>query len=281
MQALSVYTTWVGAIGRRESGPMVLLVRRLGWRLFVNFLLTVGAFAIGSWISEWDIAYLPAALRSTDIHESLVWTGVMVVTAPLYLASFRMVKAIGGLIAEICVPTSAGGDSVTAVRLVIAQVVVLVSLVVMTFITILLSTSILSSLESMVLLLLIVTIAASIFRSILLRVYSRAEIALHETLIELPLLRPEEIKPMPELLREAELETVEIPSGSAMVERKLREIPLRTQTGASIVAIERAGQRLINPGPDEVLRPGDNVLLLGQAEQLPNARILLVGAGTE
>jgi K+/H+ antiporter YhaU regulatory subunit KhtT len=72
------------------------------------------------------------------------------------------------------------------------------------------------------------------------------------------------------------LETIEIPSGSTMIERKLREIPLRAQTGASIVAIERTGQRLINPGPDEVLRPGDRVLLLGQAEQLPGARDLLL-----
>jgi CPA2 family monovalent cation:H+ antiporter-2 len=111
-----------------------------------------------------------------------------------------------------------------------------------------------------------------------LRLYSRAEIALHETLTQLPLLRPEEAKPMPELLREAELETLEIPVESAVALRKLREIPLRSQTGASIVAIERSGERLINPGPDEVLRPGDRVLLLGQAEQLPGARELLLSA---
>ena len=84
---------------------------------------------------------------------------------------------------------------------------------------------------------------------------------------------------MPELLRAAELETMEIPSGSAMIERKLREIPLRQQTGASIVAIERAGQRLINPGPDEVLLSGDRVLLLGTARvQSPGARDLLAAS---
>ena len=66
-----------------------------------------------------------------------------------------------------------------------------------------------------------------------------------------------------------------IPAGSPMVGRKLREIPLRAQTGASIVAIERAGQRQINPGPDEILRSGDRVLLLGAADQLPEARTLL------
>jgi CPA2 family monovalent cation:H+ antiporter-2 len=279
MQALSVYTAWIGSLGKRESGPMVLLLRRMGWQILINLLLTVGVFALGSWVSEWDDSWLPQAMRAPQVYESLVWGAVMIITAPIYLASFRKIKAMSLLIAEICIPSKPGGESITAVRLVIGQVFVLLSLVVMTFITILLSTSILSSLESMVLLLIIVTVAASIFRSILLRIYSRAEIALHETLLELPLLRPEEVKVLPELLYEAELETIEIAVGSAMVNRKLREIPLRTQTGASIVAIERSGQRLINPGPDEVLLPGDRVLLLGHADQLPGARDLL--AATE
>ena len=277
MQALSVYTTWIGSFGKRESGPSAILVRRMGWQLLINLLLTVGVFAFGSWISDFDISYLPSGWRSLEVHESLIWTAVMIVTTPIYLASFRKITAMSSLVAQICVPTAMDGQRGAAVRLIISQVFILGSLVVMTFITILLSTSILSSLKSMVLLLLIVTVAAMLFRATLVRIYSRAEIALNETLLELPLLHQEEARPMPELLQEAELETIEIPSGSGITERKLREIPLRPQTGASIVAIERAGQRLINPGPDEVLRPGDRVLLLGQADQLPSAKELLMG----
>jgi len=276
MQALAVYTSWIGSFGQRAPGPMAILVRRMSWQLLINFLLTVGIFALGSWVAGWDIAYLPPDWRYTEVHESLIWTGVMILTAPIYLASFRKITAISTLVAQVCVPSSMSEQRGAAVRLVLSQVFILGALVVMTFLTILLSTSILSSLESMALLLVIVAAAAMVFRSTLVRIYSRAEIALHETLLELPLLH-EEAKPLPELLREAELETIEIPSGAAMAERKLREIPLRGQTGASIVAIERSGQRLINPGPDEVLRPGDRVLLLGQADQLPGAKELLAG----
>ena len=275
MQALSVYTAWIGSFGQRDPGPMVLLVRRMGWQLLVNLLLTVGAFAFGAWAASWTDGYLPRAIRAPEVHETLVWLGVMILTAPIYLASIRKIRAMSMLIAEICVPVAASGQHGGAARMVIGQVFELVSFVVMTFLTVLLSTSILGSLESMLPLLLLVTMAALLFRPILVRIYSRAEIALHETLVELPRLRAEEPKPMPELLREAELETMEIPTGSAMIGRKLREIPLRQQTGASIVAIERAGQRLINPGPDVVLLSGDRVLLLGQTEQLPGACDLL------
>jgi CPA2 family monovalent cation:H+ antiporter-2 len=277
MQALSVYTAWIGSFGQQERSPMVLLVRRMGWQLLINLLLTVGIFALGAWIADWDEYYvhLPAIIRAPEVYDCLCWLAVMVVTAPIYLASARKIQAMSMLIAEICVPMATiGGQRGTAARTVIGQVFVLASFMVMIVLTVMMSTSILGSLESMLPLLLLVAVVTLLCRPILVRIYSRAEIALHETLLELPQMRHQP-KVMPELLHEAELETMEIPTGSAMIGRKLREIPLRAQTGASIVAIERAGQRLINPGPDEILSAGDRVLLLGQAEQLPAASDLL------
>jgi CPA2 family monovalent cation:H+ antiporter-2 len=274
MQALDVYTAWIGSFGQRDRSPMVLLVRRMGWQLLINLLLTVGAFALGAWIARWPDTYLPESMRAPEVHQTLVWLAVMVLTAGIYLASVRKVQAMSMLIAEICVPVEARGQRGAAARMVISQVFVLGSFVIMTFLTVLLSTSILSSIETMVPLLLLVILSALLFRPILVRIYSRAEIALHETLVELPQLRVTP-KPMPELLHEAELETMEIPPGATIIGSKLRDIPLRQQTGVSIVAIERDGQRLINPGPDEILSAGDRVLLLGQTEQLSGASDLL------
>jgi CPA2 family monovalent cation:H+ antiporter-2 len=53
------------------------------------------------------------------------------------------------------------------------------------------------------------------------------------------------------------------------------ELRLRSETGASVVGIERDGSSVLNPGPDEELRPGDSVLLLGSSEQLRAAATLL------
>jgi CPA2 family monovalent cation:H+ antiporter-2 len=275
MQGLFVYTSWIGSFGKQAPGPLVLLVRRMGWQLLINLLLTLGFFLLGRWVASLGDNYLPVSIRAPQVHESLVWLAVMVITSPIYLASARKIQAMSMLIAEICVPMTASGQQGSAVRMVIGQVFVLVSFLIMTFITVLLSTSILGSIESLLPLLLIATLAALLFRPILVRIYSRAEIALHETLVELPRLRQEITKVMPDLLQEAELDTVQIPHTSTMIGRKLREIPLRQQTGASIVAIERGGQRLINPGPDEVLHAGDHVLLLGNTNQLPAACDLL------
>ena len=59
------------------------------------------------------------------------------------------------------------------------------------------------------------------------------------------------------------------------IKRLIREIQLRTLTGASIVAVERDGRPLVNPGPDTELSVGDLLLLLGDKEQLAGATKLL------
>ena len=275
MQGLEVYTVWIGSFAEGAANPITLLVRRMGWQLLVNVLLTVGIFALGAWVAQWPHDYLPKLLQPQAVYTTTVWFAVMLLSSGIYLASARKIQAMSMLVAEVVVPFSSASQSGASVRMVISQVFVMLSFVVMGFLTILLSTSILSSVSLIVPLLGIGCGMIFLFRRMLVRVYSRAELALHETLIELPRLQRERPKVIKEILRDAELDTMEIPAGSVMIGRKLRDIPLRQQTGASIVAIERHGQRVINPGPDETIQQGDRVLLLGELEQLPAACDLL------
>jgi CPA2 family monovalent cation:H+ antiporter-2 len=108
-----------------------------------------------------------------------------------------------------------------------------------------------------------------------IKVYSKAQFALQETLAQEPP-RPDPVTaPLPSVLREADLETVSLAANSPAIGQRIRELQLRTLTGASIVGIERAGASLVNPGPDEELQPGDQVLLLGSRAQLDAARAAL------
>jgi CPA2 family monovalent cation:H+ antiporter-2 len=275
MQGLEVYTMWIGSFAEGSANPITLLVRRMGWQLLVNVLFTVGVFALGAWAAQWPHAFLPKVLQPQAVYTTLVWFAVMLLTSGIYLASARKIQAMSMLVAEVVVPFATAGQHGGAVRQVISQVFVMLSFVVMGFLTVLLSTSILSSVSLIVPLLGIGCGMIFLFRRILVRVYSRAELALHETLIELPRLQRERPKVIKDILRDAELDTMEIPVGSVMIGRKLRDIPLRQQTGASIVAIERHGQRVINPGPDETIQQGDRVLLLGELDQIPAACDLL------
>jgi CPA2 family monovalent cation:H+ antiporter-2 len=113
-----------------------------------------------------------------------------------------------------------------------------------------------------------------------IRIYAKGQAALEETLAQPPAARdapPHSHPPptLPAILREADLETIKINGTSPAAGKLIRELQLRSVTGASIVGLERAGATLINPGPDEELQAGDEVLILGSRQQLDSARAMM------
>jgi CPA2 family monovalent cation:H+ antiporter-2 len=77
------------------------------------------------------------------------------------------------------------------------------------------------------------------------------------------------------MFHEADLAVIQLAPNSSAVGKLIREVELRTQTGASIVGIQRDGTKIINPDPDEELKSGDQVMLLGTGPQLDSAKAKL------
>lgn len=65
---------------------------------------------------------------------------------------------------------------------------------------------------------------------------------------------------------------VRIPGGSKWVGKPLTDIPLRTEAGASIIAISRAGRAIYDPEPDLQIFPGDHIIVVGASNDLLKAR---------
>jgi len=70
---------------------------------------------------------------------------------------------------------------------------------------------------------------------------------------------------------DVETEDLLLPSEESAVNRTIRELRLRTETGASIVAIYRENEFMPNPSPDTKLLPGSVLLLMGRKEQIKKA----------
>jgi len=70
---------------------------------------------------------------------------------------------------------------------------------------------------------------------------------------------------------DVETEDFLLPSEESAVNRTIRELRLRTETGASIVAIYREHEFIPNPSPDTTLLPGSVLLLMGRKEQIKKA----------
>ena len=122
----------------------------------------------------------------------------------------------------------------------------------------------------MVLLLIVALVMWAWWRAFI-RWYSKAQFALIETFERPPPARPESTTQFFRLLSHAQLRVVVVDQGSPVAGKLIRELELRTHTGASIVGIERNGENHVNPGPDEEVRVGDKLLLLGSSEQLTQA----------
>jgi CPA2 family monovalent cation:H+ antiporter-2 len=151
---------------------------------------------------------------------------------------------------------------------------VLAGVFILAILTIVISSTILPSWKVLFLLLIVIAGITFLFWRHFVKIYAKAQISLHETLAK-PHETEENIQPIPTVLKSASLDTVTVPPGSPAAAKLIRELEVRSRTGASVVAIDRAGFNLVNPGPDDEILVGDQIILLGSPEQLQKARKLL------
>lgn len=71
--------------------------------------------------------------------------------------------------------------------------------------------------------------------------------------------------------------TIQLPPGSRFDGRALGETRCRTLTGASIVAVVRGEEVIASPGPGEVLRGGDSLVVIGTSRGIEGVRRIVHG----
>ncbi|BCB95443.1 sodium/hydrogen exchanger family/TrkA domain protein [Dissulfurispira thermophila] len=74
-----------------------------------------------------------------------------------------------------------------------------------------------------------------------------------------------------EFLKDIETETYLIKEGSHISGHSIRELHLRAETGATIIAVQRGEEVHQNPPPDFVFKSGDVILLIGKRKDINNA----------
>jgi monovalent cation:H+ antiporter-2, CPA2 family len=280
VNSLDLYTRWVGQLGSYRPGSMAA---KFAWRwsaqMALNAVLVAAVFIAAAYIERRPPDWLKAVGFGDDTLKAILWLAAMILSLPLLIATFRKLQALGLLVAETKVTPAAAGERTAAIRAIVAQVVPIAGSVALSVFVMVLSSSLLPALNVLLILLLIVALTTWLLWRSFIKIYSKAQVALIETFAQPPLTRPESaLLALPSLLSDADLRTVTVAGGSAAAGKLIRELELRTRTGASIVGIVRKGANLINPGPDEELQLGDQVLLLGTSVQLEAARAAFLPA---
>lgn len=87
--------------------------------------------------------------------------------------------------------------------------------------------------------------------------------------------QPRHVDSMYVLMKELVIDWLRLGARSSLIGHTIREREVRKRTGVSIIAILREGQSIPNPSPDEVLREGDTLLVVGRHDQLDELRRLI------
>jgi CPA2 family monovalent cation:H+ antiporter-2 len=277
VNTLKVYTTWTGQLGGQRN-----MARSLMWKwsahIALNAVLIAAVFIIGAFIGSHPPAWFGNVGLAGDWVKPALWFLCVICSLPMFIATVKKLQAFGLLLAETRVTQARAGANTAAIQSVVAAFVPAAGSVALGLFVIVLSSTLLPSLNVLLVLLAIAGVLAWLLWRSFNRVYSEAQAALVDTFSQQPPPKHEHASATEtSLLAEADLATVTVAPGAAAAGRLIREIGLRTKTGASIVALERPGLKLVNPGPDEEVQAGDKVLLLGTTPQIASAVPLFEG----
>ena len=219
-----------------------------------------------AWLTKWNM--------TRDTLRTVLWVAALVLSLPMLIANLRKLQALGMLISEATIRRESAGQRTQALRAVVANVCLVAGTAGMILCVLLLSSALLPPLGVMLALAVVLGVVAWLQWRFLVRVYARAQIARKETFESNELGQAEaESADLPTgLLEAAHLDSLRLAKGSPAAGRRIGELALRTNTGVSIVGIERDSERIVNPGPEEMLREGDLLLMLGEGDQLPKAK---------
>jgi CPA2 family monovalent cation:H+ antiporter-2 len=178
-----LYGEWLRSIQPQGQGALLAsMIRRILLQVGINLALVMAIFLCSGYFAEHIGVYLSDWISDDRWHKALIWGAALLLSLPFLIAAYRKLKALSMLLAEMGVKPGAAGRHTERVRRVIAEVIPLLSLLVIFLLLAALSSSILPPNE---LLLAIGGIAAGVAALLwrwFIRVHSRMQIALLETL---------------------------------------------------------------------------------------------------
>ncbi len=182
-RVLSLYGEWLRSIQPQGEGAMLAaMIRRILLQVGVNLALVIAIFfsggyfarRIGAWLSEW--------VTDVSQQKALIWGAALLLSLPFLIAAYRKLKALSMLLAEMGVKPEMAGRHTQRVRRVVAEVIPLLSLLVIFLLLSALSASILPTSELLVVIAVVAAVVVALLWRWFIRVHSRMQIALLETL---------------------------------------------------------------------------------------------------
>ena len=165
-----------------ETAALAAIFRRLLWHIAINVLLVVTLFMIGAYVNSHNWDWFSMLGIGRDLRHTLIWACALFLSLPILTAVYRKAEALGMLLAELGISERFAGSYTQSIRLVLARVIPLATLLGLALLVSVLGSTILPPRGvALSLVLLGLVLAVALWRG-LVQMHARLQAALKETL---------------------------------------------------------------------------------------------------
>ena len=182
-RVFALYGEWLRSIQPQgESALLAAMIRKILLQVGVNLALVIAIFFAGGYFAPRIADYLQGWVMKSSWQNGLIWGAALLLSLPFLIAAYRKLKALSMLLAEMGVKPEMAGRHTQRVRRVIAEVIPILSLLVIFLLLSALSASILPTNELLIVIAVVAAGVAAVLWRWFVRIHTRMQVALLETL---------------------------------------------------------------------------------------------------
>ena len=179
-RTLQMYTSWLQSLRFvGDRAVLAAMVRRILLQAFVNFCLVAAIFGGGAYLASTHRIEVDAYVPNRALANALIWGAALTLSLPFLIAAYRKLKALAMMLAETSVRA---GRHTLRVQRIVSEIIPAASTAAMLLLVSALSSSILPPAELLIAVLAMGALLLALLWRTLVKLHSRLQIALLETL---------------------------------------------------------------------------------------------------
>ncbi|KQB54691.1 potassium transporter [Pseudomonas endophytica] len=182
-RVFGLYGEWLRSIQPQGEGALLAaMIRKILLQVGVNLALVIAIFFAGGYFAPRIASYLQGWILEPGWQKAMIWGFALLLSLPFLIAAYRKLKALSMLLAEMGVKPEMAGRHTQRVRRVIAEVIPILSLLMIFLLLSALSASILPTNELLIVIAVVAAGVAAVLWRWFVRIHTRMQVALLETL---------------------------------------------------------------------------------------------------
>ncbi|MCL2829345.1 MAG: cation:proton antiporter [Betaproteobacteria bacterium] len=172
------YHNWLGSLRfTGDSAQIASLIRKIIFQIFINGALVTAVFLAAAYSGKAISHYLMGlGIMNENVQNTLVWASALLISLPFLIAMYRKLEALSMLLVELCLPQS--------LRRIVAEALPLASILLMLLLLGVISINILPPTPWLLWVLAGGAMVTALGWSWFIKMHSRLQIALIETVSE-------------------------------------------------------------------------------------------------